>query len=173
MELGTGYYTDAGEVYFHDPERPLILAYRTKDFVIIRNSQIIRFSVYPYSTTNRKAIEWIKDSIEYNDKIVTPGGRTLSSDGKIIRNKTEFVYFIFNADSNAVKIGKAKDVYKRMKSLQTSTPAYLKLLKVIDNKAGKEARETERSLHERLKHLRLIGEWFRFNNELQKFIALL
>ena len=91
MELGTGYYNDAGEVYFHDSKRPLILAYRTKDFVIVRDRKIIRFSVYPYSTTNNKAIEWIKGSISYRDKIVTPGGRTLSSDGKIIRNQTEFV----------------------------------------------------------------------------------
>ena len=168
-----GYYTDTGEVYFHNPEQPLILAYRTKDFVIIRNSQIIIFSVYPYSTTNRKAIEWIKDSIDYNDKIVTPGGRTLSSDGKIIRNKTEFVYFIFNADSNALKIGKAKDVYKRMKSLQTGTPAYLKLIKVIDAKAGKETKEIEQSLHKQFEHLRLLGEWFKFNDELQEFVAKL
>lgn len=170
MELGTGYYTDAGEVYFHDPERPLILAYRTKDFVVVRDRQIIRISIYPYHTTNKKALEWIKNSIDYRDKIVTSGGRTLSPDGKIIRNKTEFIYFIYNPDSNAVKIGKAKDVYKRMRSLQTSTPAYLKLLKVIDTKAGKEARETELLLHERFKYLRLLGEWFKFDNELLEFV---
>ena len=170
MRLGTRYYNDRGEVYFHDPQQPLILAYRTKNFVIIRNSQIIRVSVYPYSTTNKKAIEWIRNSISYNDKIVTPSGRTLSCDGKIIRNKTEFIYFIFNADSNALKIGKAKNVYKRMKSLQTATPAYLKLIKAIDAKAGKEAKEIEQSLHKQFEHLRLLGEWFKFNDELQEFI---
>ena len=170
MRLGTGYYTDGGEVYFHDPNHPVIFDYRTKAFVVIRNSQIVRISVYPYYTTNKKAIEWIKNSIYYDDKIVTPSGRTLSYDGKIIRNKTEFVYFIFNADSNAIKIGKAKDVYKRMKSLQTGTPAYLKLIKVIDAKAGKEAKEIEQSLHQQFEHLRLLGEWFKFNDELQEFV---
>ncbi len=173
MMLGENHYFDRGEVYFHDPDNPAILAYKTKDYVIVRNSEIIKFSVYPHSISHKKVIEWLKGSISYKDKIVTPGGRTLSSDGKTIRNNTEFIYFIFNADSNAIKIGKAKNVYKRMKSLQTATPAYLKLLKIIDEKAGKEARDTEQSLHRQFKHLKLLGEWFKFNDELQEFIRQL
>ncbi|WP_319422415.1 GIY-YIG nuclease family protein [Pleurocapsa sp. FMAR1] len=171
--LGKNHCFDRGEIYFHDPNELAILTWQTKDYVIVRNSKIIRFSVYPHSISNKKVIEWLRGLISYKDKIVTPGGRTLSSDGKTIRNNTEFIYFIFNADSNAIKIGKAKDVYKRMKSLQTGTPVYLKLLKIIDKKAGKEARDTEQSLHRQFKHLKLLGEWFKFNDELQEFIRQL
>ena len=45
------------------------------------------------------------------------------------------------------KLACPKTVYKRMKSLQTGTPAYLQLIKVIDAKAGKETKEIEQSLH--------------------------
>ena len=170
MELGSGYYIENGEVYFHNPERPIIFTYRTKDFIIIRHSKIIKFSISPTSTTNKRVFKWIENFIQSEDKIVTPGGRTLSAKGKIIRNKTEFIYFIFNADSNAVKIGKAKKVFQRMKSLQSATPAHLKLLKIIDCKAGKEASTLESSLHQQFRHLNLVGEWFKFDKLLHNFV---
>lgn len=71
---------------------------------------------------------------------------------------------------NSVKIRKYKDVDKRLKSLQTTNPTQLHLLKIIDAKAGKEARELEQSLHKKFAYLQLRGEWFKYESELYEYI---
>lgn len=144
--------------------------YRTKEFIVIKQNCFLKISVYPSTVTNKRVFDSIKTEIGSNDRIITPGGRTLSYWGKIIRNKTEFIYFIINPDSQAIKIGKAKNVFKRLKDLQTGSPAELKLLKIIDVRAGKEAREREEQFHQKFQHLRLIGEWFRYDGDLQHFL---
>lgn len=78
---------------------------------------------------------------------------------------------MFNADSSAIKIGKAKDLEKRLKSLQTVSPAQLKLLKAIQVTGEKEAGQLEASLHRKFIHLRLSGEWFKAEKELFDYIG--
>ena len=83
------------------------------------------------------------------------------------------IYFILNTDSNAVKIGRAKNVAKRLNSLQTANPIELILLKTVEVMSGKEAKEKEELLHNKFANLRLLGEWFRFDTELQYFLKKL
>lgn len=63
---------------------------------------------------------WIKTWASANVKIVTPGNRTLSLDGEKLAHQAHFVYFILNQDSNAIKIGRAKDVAKRMNEITSN-----------------------------------------------------
>ncbi|MBE9101383.1 GIY-YIG nuclease family protein [Vacuolonema iberomarrocanum] len=122
------------------------------------------------SLTNRAVIAWVKTWAPPNAKLTTPGDRTISLNGEKLENRPYFVYFILNEDSNAIKIGQAKDVGKRLKSLQTSSPAQLKLMKCIQTDGVEAARQLEQSLHEKFSALRLAGEWFRAHEILLKYI---
>jgi hypothetical protein len=68
------------------------------------------------------------------------------------------VYFIADTKSNAVKIGVAKDVNLRLKSLQCANPNELTLLKVINGGYKK-----EKELHERFKNEQIRNEWYNLN----------
>lgn len=172
IKLGKIYYFQGGSAYVHEPNNTVILGYRTKKFLLLKGNKTIKISVYPYSRTNQKVINWIETWAGKEDKIVTPGGRTILLNGDTLRCETEFIYFVLNTHCSAVKIGRAKDVDKRLKSLQSASPVRLKVLKIIDTKAGKEAKNLEKSLHERFAHLRLTGEWFRYEDELLEYIKL-
>lgn len=65
------------------------------------------------------------------------------------------VYVIQARGRAAVKIGYAKDIAKRLRQLQTGSPAKLKLIAVIPGD-----RDVERGLHDRFADHRLHGEWF-------------
>lgn len=108
------------------------------------------------SLTIQAICAWIKTWANPNAKIVTPGNRTHLINGEKLAHQTCFVYFIFNEDSKAIKIGYAKDLGKRMKALQTSSPARLKLIKSMQVEGGKEAQELERLLHRQLVKLDLL-----------------
>nr|WP_292760033.1 GIY-YIG nuclease family protein [Nostoc sp. NOS(2021)] len=69
-----------------------------------------------------------------------------------------------------MKIGRAKDVAKRVKSLQTSSPAELKLIKIVQVKGSEEAQELEQSLHKQFSEIRLAGEWFKAEVNLLEYI---
>lgn len=76
-----------------------------------------------------------------------------------------FVYVIRGRFHPAIKIGKAKDPLARMAGLQTGNPDPLSLLYVIPGYG-----EEERSLHHRLRHEQVAGEWFD-GPRTQEFIA--
>jgi hypothetical protein len=113
---------------------------------------------------------WVKSWASPDAKLITPGNRTHSLDGKKLANQAHFVYFILNEDSNAIKIGRAKDLVKRMNTLQTSSPAKLKLVKSLQVEGSKEAHELEGSLHRKFDEFRLAGEWFRAEAALWDYI---
>jgi len=121
------------------------------------------------SLTVKAVTAWIKTWAPRTAKLITPGKRAVTLDG----DKTPhpyFVYFILNEDSNAIKIGRARDVTKRLKALQTSSPAHLKLLKTIQTEGSEAAAELEQSLHKQFWDLRLAGEWFRADTSLQEYV---
>lgn len=125
------------------------------------------------SLTIQAVCAWIKTWASPNAKIVTPGNRTHSLDGEKLAHQAHFVYFILNEDSNAIKIGRAKDLAKRMKSLQTSSPAKLKLIKSVQVEGGSEAQKLEQSLHKHFSEIRLAGEWFKAQANLLEYISQL
>lgn len=83
-----------------------------------------------------------------------------------------YVYYI--TDSHFVKIGFAKDPYKRLSGIQTGNPNFCKIMWLIPFKTEKDAHEVEHDLHWIYSTYRCAGEWFdildkldqrRFKNE--------
>lgn len=67
------------------------------------------------------------------------------------------VYFILDTERSQVKIGRGKDVRKRVQNLQTGNPSPLQLMgwvKVDDDAS------VEYSLHQKYQEQRGLGEWF-------------
>jgi predicted GIY-YIG superfamily endonuclease len=110
---------------------------------------------------------WVKSE---GTTLITADGRSYPLDDGNSKKQICFVYFILNEDSNAIKIGKAKDVNKRLKTLQTSSPAELKLIKSVQTAGEAKALELEKSLHEEFQVIRLNGEWFRAEQNLLTYI---
>lgn len=125
------------------------------------------------SLTIQAICTWIKTWASPNAKLVTPGNRTHSLDGDKLAHQAHFIYFILNEDSNAIKIGRAKDLAKRMNALQTSSPAKLRLIKSVQVEGGEEAHELEQSLHKKFSKIRLAGEWFKAEANLLEYISQL
>lgn len=140
-----------------------------KTFAVNIDGELITLKAQK-SLTVGAVCAWIKTWAPPTATVVTPGNRTVSIDGDVMARATHFVYFILNEDSRAIKIGRAKNLEKRMKTLQTASPAPLKLLKSIQVSSGQEAHELEQSLHERFSALRLWGEWFRAEGELLAYV---
>ena len=71
-------------------------------------------------------------------------------------DKSGYVYLI-QADTGAIKIGLAKDIKKRFKSLFTSSPCELKL---VYSKRVEDCRLLEKKLHDEFSDKRIKLEWF-------------
>ncbi|RCJ23529.1 helicase [Nostoc sp. ATCC 43529] len=159
-------YTHTYQDFVRPPSRGKAGA---KNFILNIDGELI--TIKAQKSLNIEALcAWIKTWASANVKIVTPGNRTLSLDGEKLAHQAHFVYFILNQDSNAIKIGRAKDVAKRMKSLQTSSPAQLKLIKIVQVDSMEEAQELEQSLHKQFSEIRLAGEWFKAQANLLEYI---
>lgn len=74
------------------------------------------------------------------------------------------IYFITTQDNRYVKIGTARDVQKRLASLQTGMPETLRLLAAH---AGSYA--AERTIHTRFTANRARGEWYHLTDEIIAF----
>lgn len=73
------------------------------------------------------------------------------------------VYFI--TDGDFVKIGKANNVKKRLRILQTGNPKHLSIMKIIECEDCTKAYEIESFLHKIMKPLRVNGEWYRLEGD--------
>jgi hypothetical protein len=140
-----------------------------KKFHVNLNGEMVTIRAQK-ALTNKAICYWVKTWAPPNTKIVTPGNRELSLDGEKLNHEIHFIYFIFNQDSNAIKIGRAKNLERRIKSLQTSSPAKLELLKSISVQGMSEAQDLEQSLHKKFDGLRITGEWFRAESILMDYI---
>lgn len=79
-----------------------------------------------------------------------------------------FIYFIQGKSGGAVKIGYTKDVFSRLKALQTGYPDTLIIRCCIPGSP-----DTESGYHEMFKEERLKGEWFTPSERLMKKIDAL
>lgn len=150
--------------YIHPPE---IRGKKKKFLLHIKGENIALYA--QYSLTTEAIVSWLLSWADSDVQLITPGNKRISLEGKIKSNKA-FIYFIFNSDSYAIKIGRASDVEKRLQSLQTSSPVLLQILKVIPVDSIKKSQELEAYLHTRFRHLRMSGEWFRADPELRNYI---
>ncbi len=75
------------------------------------------------------------------------------------------VYFVHNESEGTVKIGKAIDVPKRVRQLQTASSAPLRLLGQILG-----GHPEERRIHRDLKEHRRRGEWFEANGTVMEYV---
>jgi len=139
--------------------------------VLLHNCGIIINLIVQKNLAIKAVREWVRIWASPEARLITPAGRsvTVAETGQS-RAEAAFIYFIFNRDSNSIKIGRAKDVEQRLKSLQTSSPVPLELLKVIQVNSMKEAENLERSLHAKFSHLRMSGEWFKAKQELINYL---
>lgn len=80
--------------------------------------------------------------------------------------RQQFVYFVLAPSAKAVKIGITTDIPARINAIRAVSPVEIELLREIPANV-----ETERQLHKKFSHLRMHGEWFRYEAELQAAIA--
>lgn len=119
--------------------------------------------------TINAVLYFVRSWAEEDARIITPGKRTINLDKETAKPPC-YIYFILNYDSQAVKIGIAKNVKRRLASLQTSSPSKLELLGIIKTKSVNNARKIEKLLHEKFAKNRIRGEWFKANVELLDYI---
>ncbi|MBF2001590.1 MAG: GIY-YIG nuclease family protein [Synechococcales cyanobacterium M58_A2018_015] len=131
-----------------------------KKFTLIINDELVTLKAQK-SLTIAAICAWLKTWVPPETKLMTPGKRLLSLNNERLAHQACFVYFILNETHQAIKIGWAKDLQKRMQSLQTASPVALKLVKAIQVDSSKAAQELEQLLHQQFKELRLSGEWFK------------
>lgn len=77
-------------------------------------------------------------------------------------NKIGIIYFI-GPEGGPVKIGFTASLRVRLGGLQVGSPVPLKILATLRDQPS----SVERDYHERFSHLRLHGEWFILDHELQ------
>jgi len=75
-----------------------------------------------------------------------------------------FVYFIQSAKQGPIKIGFSADVQQRMAGLQTAHPYPLRLLAQHPGSP-----KLEKLIHELFEHLRIDGEWFRYDKQIVEY----
>ncbi|MGG6294977.1 GIY-YIG nuclease family protein [Leptolyngbya sp. AN02str] len=140
-----------------------------KRFILNIDGELIPVRVHKTLTIDA-ICGWVKTWAASNTRLITPGNRTISLDGEKLAHQSHFIYFVLNEDSNAIKIGRAKDLAKRLKTLQTSSPAKLKLIKSIQVEGSEDAHKLEQSLHKQFHEIRLAGEWFKAEANLLSYI---
>ena len=97
-------------------------------------------------------------------KHAPPRGHVGSVAAEIGNTMTTYgVYFVLSMSSHLVKIGYAKDPWKRLSSMQTGCPEELRMMAVIYTylPVGLES-----DLHVRFAAQRVRGEWFSLTDEL-------
>jgi len=74
-----------------------------------------------------------------------------------------YVYVLrHRKDCNApIKIGKAKDPSKRIKTLQTGSAEKLTIIHLVKCRSEMHSRAIESELHARLKRFKKTGEWYK------------
>jgi len=77
------------------------------------------------------------------------------------KEQVSYVYLIGCKKNNTMKIGFSNNPQKRLQGLQVSSPHPLSILATI-----KGGQPLERKLHKEFAHLKLSGEWFKWDNSI-------
>ncbi len=119
--------------------------------------------------TIEAVLHFVRSWANPDAKVITPGKRTVDLN-KVSANEPAYVYFIHHEDSMAIKIGCAKNVQRRLATLQTSSPSDLRLLGVIKAESSRCAMELEEGLHKKFKNSCIRGEWFHLDSSVIDYI---
>ena len=76
-----------------------------------------------------------------------------------LNTNSSFVYIIKNMDTNNIKIGVSKDVYKRLETFRTGNDCQLEL--VYKSILCSNAFDIESNIHKEFKNYHIRGEWFK------------
>lgn len=82
----------------------------------------------------------------------------------------QFIYLVMNGHG-IIKIGKADNVRKRIRSMQTGNPWTISVLHTIEV-PDEHAFTIERLIHKRMKRYHINGEWFRAKPNIARRIAV-
>ena len=82
--------------------------------------------------------------------------------------KASCVYFIVSKKDNRVKIGTTTNLSNRFNALNSASSSDLELIYFFPGAAAR-----EKELHEKFKRFRVKGEWFKYTDEIKKFIDAL
>jgi len=94
-------------------------------------------------------------------------------------NYPHYLYFlrtkVIREDKNAfwdgyLKIGIATDLKERLKGIQTNCPYEVYYYKAIVMFSETSARLAEKALHNKFKKYQTIGEWFKYDSAISKWI---
>lgn len=84
-----------------------------------------------------------------------------------------YVYIIRSGKTGAYKIGVAKNVKRRLESLQIGNPEKMYIIAKIDFKSEAKSYAIEKQLHKIYSRERIRGEWFNSTIELRRADAYL
>lgn len=79
-----------------------------------------------------------------------------------------FVYFVRAGNRGAIKIGVARNMARRLETLQTGNAFRLNVIALIPCKSREQALAIESRLHKRFGRQRIRGEWFQGNIEFRR-----
>ena len=74
-----------------------------------------------------------------------------------------YVYFVRAGNRGAIKIGMARNVERRLATMQTGNAFELKIMACICCESKRDALILEKRLHSKFKRQRIRGEWFQGN----------
>lgn len=130
-----------------------------KHFIVHTHGEAVLLLVQK-KLTIEAVLHFVRTWAEPNAIVTTPGKRVITLSSQFA-DLPYYVYFIFNPDSSAIKIGFAKDVLKRLAAIQTSSSSQLELLGVIKTQSTRIAKQLEGTLHQQFAQLHISGEWFK------------
>jgi len=79
-----------------------------------------------------------------------------------------YVYFIRAGNRGAIKIGIARNIERRVATLQTGNAFKLNIMALIPCGCRKEAQNLESNIHKFFNRQRIRGEWFQGNIDFRK-----
>lgn len=150
-----------------------ILCRKTKRFTVYSHG--VEFELLAIQDTTLKAILYFVKHWASSDAKVKTNRAWYRLDGTRTNNRhghhtVHNVYFMYCQQANAIKIGVARDLAKRLVSLQIGNPYLITPLAYIECPNKSSAIKLEQQLHLKFKELNIRGEWFKFGGELKSYL---
>ncbi len=94
----------------------------------------------------------------------------IKESSEISGQKRGYVYFLLWQDKNLVKIGNSNNPKRRIMEIRTQIFGTADLLKAVETEnPSRDEKEYQKIFH----HLKVKGEWFKYDNNLKNFIEKL